>query len=561
MSTMSWSEYMSTELPPVDIWLFLYAYILLHILTLAKNFSHFIFNYVKLAWLWRNFPGSINPYYFVEKIRRSRNVYEFEKDMNDKFGQGSDFFKLVNGPQLELFACSDKAYDSLFFQKEHLTDTVDQNVYIPAGTLGELFGHKSLPVLRNSKRYPRERSCYTKQSSFVENFLPKTDDLKPGNPVFDSIWIHAKEVLDIHSLKVKSVNRMDQGSRVNVFSYISKYVDANIKVLLCRDLLAELGTEDAEENIVEMIYTAQRSCVNAIFARMGISGLAALLPFPFDKLALYCGNNFGKENTIYQEHKDKVRRWVFEVIKIVRKKSLDDVAQCQDMASQYLKDNMWDDEILYSAFSLCLAGTYNGSLLLGWTIYWLSKNPNVQKELYEELTTYMNCKGISCLSSITATELEELPYLNGVIREAGRLTPPTAHNLVDVGTDLEFYDGTKIPKGTRITYAPYAYGNSSDNYEDVTKFYPRRWIESDKAAKLLPGPKHNFELRDRKCLGQYYARFQTKVFVAKLALGFELSIDKTDEEDIGRAAGVFLEFVNKQRKDIPEIFIRVSPRA
>ncbi len=104
-----------------------------------------------------------------------------------------------------------------------------------------------------------------------------------------------------------------------------------------------------------------------------------------------------------------------------------------------------DDEILHNVNTFLFAGSDTTSLALTWTLLALASYPSMQKRLRAELQEFSSAHAFDPASSNFPapgdsetwkelhTALDELPYLNNVIRENIRVIPPV-HSSIRVAT-------------------------------------------------------------------------------------------------------------------------------
>lgn len=103
-----------------------------------------------------------------------------------------------------------------------------------------------------------------------------------------------------------------------------------------------------------------------------------------------------------------------------------------------------DDEILNNVNTFLFAGSDTTSLALTWTLLALASYPQMQSRLRTELQEFAAAHSLDPLASecnlrdITAwkelhSALDDLPFLNNVIRESIRVIPPV-HSSIRVAT-------------------------------------------------------------------------------------------------------------------------------
>lgn len=100
-----------------------------------------------------------------------------------------------------------------------------------------------------------------------------------------------------------------------------------------------------------------------------------------------------------------------------------------NMASNLTPDQrLTDDEVLAQITTFMLAGNETSSTSLTWILYLLSLHPTSQERLRTEVSTLDDHPNMEQLNS--------LPYLDCVIREALRLLPPAPSTIREAETDV-----------------------------------------------------------------------------------------------------------------------------
>ena len=133
-----------------------------------------------------------------------------------------------------------------------------------------------------------------------------------------------------------------------------------------------------------------------------------------------------------------------------------------------------DEEVLDQITTFMLAGNETSSTALTWILYSLTQHPECQTRLREEvlavpddrpsLYVYLHRIGGSWLTRLASSEtLNNLPYMDAVIREALRLHAPAPGTMREakedtviplsmpvIGRDGKQIDSVKINKGTMV---------------------------------------------------------------------------------------------------------------
>ncbi|KAJ3575283.1 hypothetical protein NP233_g1211 [Leucocoprinus birnbaumii] len=156
-----------------------------------------------------------------------------------------------------------------------------------------------------------------------------------------------------------------------------------------------------------------------------------------------------------------------------------------------------EEEMLAQMRTLLLAGHETTSNSLSWTLLELSKRPEIQSKLRQEIEAkkreIINRGGLE----FTATDYDSMPYLNAVIKESLRYNPPTYHSFRESTQDdvlplskpITMKNGkivneVPIPKGIKITTSIVTYNRNEEVFgPDAHSFNPDRWLRRDGIGK------------------------------------------------------------------------------
>jgi len=181
---------------------------------------------------------------------------------------------------------------------------------------------------------------------------------------------------------------------------------------------------------------------------------------------------------------------------------------------------------------LLLAGYETTSISLTWALIELSRHPDVQTRLREELLAFGPDPTYDQLKA-------NLPYLDAIVHEILRLHPPVPEFIrlaaVDDVIPLSkpvrtvsgnMTDNISIAKGTLITISAAAINRSSAIWGPHAKeFKPDRWLTEDGIggkAKEVQGHRHLLTFVDgpRTCLGKDFAIMEFKTVLSVLVKNF-----------------------------------------
>jgi cytochrome P450 len=151
-----------------------------------------------------------------------------------------------------------------------------------------------------------------------------------------------------------------------------------------------------------------------------------------------------------------------------------------------------------------LGASYDTSTsILSWLFVLLAAHPAVAARLYEELRS-VSPDTMSDLGSIM-----DLPYLDGVIREALRLIPPAPIQRRKAIIDTEIA-GDEIPAGSQVLISAWMTNRDPSIYANPDKFDPERW----QGVTRSPYQWLTFSAGPRRCLGIWFAFAFLKAIMA-----------------------------------------------
>ena len=176
-----------------------------------------------------------------------------------------------------------------------------------------------------------------------------------------------------------------------------------------------------------------------------------------------------------------------------------------DLLSRYIQmDQDFSDIYLRNVMiNLLLAGRDTTSQLLIWSLYMLSKNPEKEAKLAQEINSTLNGE----LPNYDNTK--SMPYLKAVLDETLRLWPPVPLDRKTAVQDDVLPSGVKVKKGTILVWNLYAMGRMEEYWNRATEFLPERWLSEETKTKtealFIP-----FMYGPRQCLGQKMVKITTQ---------------------------------------------------
>ena len=189
-----------------------------------------------------------------------------------------------------------------------------------------------------------------------------------------------------------------------------------------------------------------------------------------------------------------------------------------------------DNQIVNYLMLNILAGGDTTSATMRAVVYYLSKNASA----YGKLTSELDAANLTLPAKWK--DIQDLTYLDAVIREAMRINPGIAmvFERVVPNTGFTLPDGRFIPGGTNVGINPAVTNRNYDVFgEDADQFNPDRWLQKegeakevfkDRLRKMKVVADFGFGGGSRVCMGRYLAILEIHKLFATLYSLFDVSI-------------------------------------
>ncbi|KAK4495702.1 hypothetical protein PRZ48_012970 [Zasmidium cellare] len=222
---------------------------------------------------------------------------------------------------------------------------------------------------------------------------------------------------------------------------------------------------------------------------------------------------------------DSIRSFLTKRVQEKRVMLEKDAASQIDIMSIAMKSGQFTDaQVVDQMMTFLAAGHETTASALTWAIYQLCNYPDIQTRLREEvLSSLPSIRDPN--STITATQIESLPYLNAVCNEILRFIPSVPTTVRDALVDTTI-QGQFIPKGTRLFLSPWAMNTSPTLWgPDAQDFNPDRWMALGMSNS--GGSKNNFAFLTflhgpRSCIGKDFAKAEFLVLLAAWVARFRV---------------------------------------
>jgi len=268
-----------------------------------------------------------------------------------------------------------------------------------------------------------------------------------------------------------------------------------------------------------------------------------------------------------------------EIIKAKSAGEKDTSTHGRDLLTLLIKANMStdipenqrlsDEDVLAQVPTFLVAGHETTSNATTWCLYALAQAPEVQQKLREELWNVPT-------ENPSMDELNELPYLEMVVRETMRVHAPVIGTARVSGQDQviplntpytdvhgQVHDSIRINKGTPILIPILAMNRLKELWgEDAFEFKPERWESVPEAVQHIPGVWGNmmsFLGGPRACIGYRFSLVEMKALVFTLVRHFEFDLAVPADEILRKIAIVQRPYVRSEMEKGSQLPLLVKP--
>ncbi|BAZ10146.1 cytochrome P450 [Calothrix sp. NIES-4071] len=173
-----------------------------------------------------------------------------------------------------------------------------------------------------------------------------------------------------------------------------------------------------------------------------------------------------------------------------------------------------DKQVRNEVLNLFAAGYEVTAHSLAFTFYLISQHPEVEARLLDEINQVGE-------KPITISDLNQMPYLEMVLKESMRLLPVTAVVSRQATENVVINEYT-IPKNSLVLIAPWTLHRRSDYFPEPLRFNPDRFHQyKDNIPKFAYLP---FSGGSRICIGNAFAMMQMRINIAMILQRFKLTV-------------------------------------
>ncbi|WP_406088031.1 cytochrome P450 [Kitasatospora purpeofusca] len=189
-----------------------------------------------------------------------------------------------------------------------------------------------------------------------------------------------------------------------------------------------------------------------------------------------------------------------------------------------------------------LAGHETTATSLAFALFLLAKHPEQRRRAREEADAVLAGR------APVAADLEALPYLTQVMKEAMRLYP-AASQMGRRSVAESVIDGYVVPAGAQVILAPWVTHRHPDHWEQPDRFDPDRFLpEREKERHRYAW--YPFGGGPRACIGQHFSMLESVLALGALLRDFEF---EAVDRGVRLGQGITLQVRSPMR-------VRLTPR-
>ncbi|XP_046749213.1 cytochrome P450 4C1-like [Diprion similis] len=195
-------------------------------------------------------------------------------------------------------------------------------------------------------------------------------------------------------------------------------------------------------------------------------------------------------------------------------------------ACAHEKTPITDNELRDEVDTFLFAGHDTTAAAISWALFCIGNNPDVEEKIHEE---HLRVFGDS-LEAATLQQINELKYLERVMKETMRLFPPVPSVGRIITEDMDIA-GYKIPIGTNITIDMYQIHRDPKHWPNPEKFDPDRFLPENSHGRH-PYAYVPFSAGPRNCIGQRFSMLEQKIVLTAVLKQWRIkSAIKYDEAE------------------------------
>ncbi|XP_053696762.1 cytochrome P450 4d2 [Sabethes cyaneus] len=178
-----------------------------------------------------------------------------------------------------------------------------------------------------------------------------------------------------------------------------------------------------------------------------------------------------------------------------------------------------DKEIQEEVDTFMFEGHDTTTIAIAFTLLLLARHQDIQEKVYKEVTEII---GPNLDTAVTYRNLQDMKYLEMVIKESLRLYPP----VPIIGrkfTEKTTIDGKTVPEDSNFNLGIILMHRDPALFEDPERFDPERFNPERTMEQSSPYAYIPFSAGPRNCIGQKFAMLELKSTLSKVIRHFRLT--------------------------------------
>lgn len=173
-------------------------------------------------------------------------------------------------------------------------------------------------------------------------------------------------------------------------------------------------------------------------------------------------------------------------------------------------------ELIGRMMTFLISGYRTVSICIIWTLYLLSRNPDIAEKLHRE---------VSLMNDLT--DMSKLGYTESVIKESLRIYPPS-WLIARKSIEPDEIGGHKIAAGSTMLLSPYITHRDQQYWRTPELFNPERFSK-DNERHIVPFSYFPFGGGPRHCIGKAFALQEAKIAISAIVRRFHLKLLNSEE--------------------------------
>ncbi|XP_063612677.1 probable cytochrome P450 49a1 [Penaeus indicus] len=199
------------------------------------------------------------------------------------------------------------------------------------------------------------------------------------------------------------------------------------------------------------------------------------------------------------------------------------------MESLLLMPGLSRKDVVTLILDMLFAGIDTTSHTVGFTLYLLARNPEVQARVQKEVDQVIGDHQGPLLPS----HLAKFSYLKAVLKESHRIFPLTVGNARTLDKDTVL-SGYIVPKGWMAITLNMLIGWDESVFPRAKEFIPERWLRHKPLGPIHPYASLPFGAGTRMCVGRRIAEQELYTFLARIMHRFTVDYKYEDMDVISK---------------------------